>query len=243
MLLNQKKQRPKIFTAFLTALCSIPVIAMFMGNTYTINPIINSSAQMQFVSSFTISSSNTSNDYLLSEVNSYVGVAYTVDVTIVSTSSAFTSLSLSWLYSSWETVSVDLTQYTWTALSSPMSSYKSINVTFTLPAERVTGSVDTALPYITISYPSATSTLMGYLIINLRDTADTYNTGYNAGYDFGYSVGLSATQDVGAKLMMVDSLNAFLNLEIFPSFHVYTLLILALGLALFGLFLKTFLGG
>lgn len=95
----------------------------------------------------------------------------------------------------------------------------------------------------TFHLDSHTATRTCYVCGYFYDPLNTYDLGYSAGYDVGYTNGKAINTEAGSQFMMTNAVNAFLQLEIFPGFHIYTLLILALGLAIFGLFVKMFLGG
>lgn len=75
-----------------------------------------------------------------------------------------------------------------------------------------------------------------------------YNTGYNKGYNNGYNNGYNVGVDDGFGAttpfdVFVDTVERFLNIELFGFFKISHLLYLTFGMILLGIVIKVFLGG
>lgn len=71
-----------------------------------------------------------------------------------------------------------------------------------------------------------------------------YNLGYNYGYEVGYNKGLSETlPDIEPWQVIVDGLDSFMNIKLFGSISLGTVLKIGLAMLLVGLVIKIFLGG
>lgn len=67
--------------------------------------------------------------------------------------------------------------------------------------------------------------------------------GFALGYESGYNDGLSDNENINPFAILTGGVESFLKIELFPNFYVYSLLLFALGFALFGLLIKYALGG
>lgn len=73
---------------------------------------------------------------------------------------------------------------------------------------------------------------------------DGYNYGYDSGYRLGYNSGV--TDGFGATTpfdVFVDSIERFLNIELFGFFKISSLFYITFGLIMLGIVIKVFLGG
>lgn len=71
-----------------------------------------------------------------------------------------------------------------------------------------------------------------------------YNLGYNHGYELGYNKGLSESlPDIEPWQVIVDGLDSFMNIKLFGSISLGTVLKIGLAMLLVGLVIKIFLGG
>lgn len=82
-------------------------------------------------------------------------------------------------------------------------------------------------------------------VINSDIANSESDFGFYWGYDLGYQNGVYDGQNTHASpfVIITETVESFLNLEVFPDFHVYYILLIALGFGMFGLLVKYALGG
>lgn len=102
-----------------------------------------------------------------------------------------------------------------------------------------------------LAFVVPTSGGASYLVVyngTIPDNSGTFAEGYQSGYSVGYNVGRDYAEETilnedGVLSPINNIVTGFLNLEVFPGFRISYLLLISLGVLLFSIAIKVFLGG